>query len=133
MNSPDNSSTPKSHNAVSEQKAPISPPVPTSPTSPTATSSLISSVGPNFTATVYNKLPNSLPGGQTASFYIDLNQLYTTICAKLEEDQSTLLLYLLLHKNMAVRQFIFSRVYIESLVSLCLESLIYLEFKNLSA
>lgn len=57
-----------------------------------------------------NSLVDSVAGDQTvAGFKIDFPKLYNTICTLVSDDQTTLLLYLLLHRNTAFRSFVLSR------------------------
>ena len=61
-----------------------------------------------------------------ATFKLDYSLLYSALCSTLRDDQTTLLLYLLIHRNIGVKAFIFSRTNIDLLVSpsvcLCLPS-----------
>jgi len=69
--------------------------------------------------------PASSPTLAVATFKVNFSKLYETICATLKDDQTTLLLYLLLHRNLAMKAFILSRTSMDSLVSdflLCLLS-----------
>ena len=61
---------------------------------------------------------NSSPTQAAATFKIDYTKLYDAICKTLNEDQTTLLLYLLLHKNQSMKSFILSRTNIDQLVSI---------------
>ncbi len=58
----------------------------------------------------------SSPGHGGATFRVDCSRLYDILCAMLREDQSTLLLYLLLHRNQTMKSFILSRTNIDQLV-----------------
>lgn len=51
-----------------------------------------------------------------ATFKMDYNLLYSALCSTLRDDQTTLLLYLLIHRNSGVKAFIFSRTNIDQLV-----------------
>ena len=53
-----------------------------------------------------------------ATFKLDYSLLYSALCSTLRDDQTTLLLYLLIHRNIGVKAFIFSRTNIDLLVSL---------------
>lgn len=44
-----------------------------------------------------------------SGFKMNFNQLFTTLCTTQNDDQSTLLLYMLLHKNPSFRAFLISR------------------------
>lgn len=52
----------------------------------------------------------------TPPFTLHMGMLYTAICRDLHKDQTTLLLYLLLHRNSNVASFILSRTDIDNLV-----------------
>ena len=52
-----------------------------------------------------------------ATFKLDYSLLYSALCSTLRDDQTTLLLYLLIHRNIGVKAFIFSRTNIDLLVS----------------
>ncbi|KAI0209934.1 Dymeclin [Lamellibrachia satsuma] len=60
--------------------------------------------------------PASSPTLAVATFKVNFSKLYETMCATLKEDQTTLLLYLLLHRNLAMKAFILSRTSMDSLV-----------------
>lgn len=51
-----------------------------------------------------------------ASFHVNLSRLYSTVCAELTSELTTLLLYNLLHCNSDVKAFILSKTDIEALV-----------------
>ncbi|EDO46526.1 predicted protein [Nematostella vectensis] len=63
-------------------------------------------------------------------FCINLGLLYTTICKGLIKDQTTLLLYLILHRNPNVSSFILSRTDIDTLVIPILKLLYNAEEQN---
>ena len=65
---------------------------------------------------IIDSAPSSSPTLAVATFKVNFSQLYDTICATLKEDQTTLLLYLLLHRNIAMKAFILSRTSMDSLV-----------------
>uniref|UniRef100_K1PRE0 Dymeclin n=1 Tax=Magallana gigas TaxID=29159 RepID=K1PRE0_MAGGI len=50
-----------------------------------------------------------------ATFKMDYNLLFSALCSTLRDDQTTLLLYLLIHRNSGVKAFIFSRTNIDQL------------------
>ncbi|GAB6032050.1 hypothetical protein CHUAL_010419 [Chamberlinius hualienensis] len=56
------------------------------------------------------------PTQAVATFKIDYSQVFTTLCSTMKDDQTTLLLYLLLHRNQHFRTYILSRADIEELV-----------------
>ena len=53
----------------------------------------------------------------TATFKLDYSKLYETLSSTLRDDQTTLLLYLLIHQNQGMKAFILSRTNIDTLVS----------------
>ena len=59
------------------------------------------------------------PSGTLPPFKINFMNLYEAFCKHLKDDQTTLLLYLLLHRNLNFRTFILSRTNIDQLVSGC--------------
>ena len=72
-----------------------------------------------------NLLSDQSAGGPTtasATFKIDFTDLYKTLCTTLKDDQTTLLLYLLIHRNVQMKAFILSRTNIDSLVSTLLQT-----------
>ncbi|KAK7475756.1 hypothetical protein BaRGS_00032977 [Batillaria attramentaria] len=52
----------------------------------------------------------------TATFKLEYSKMYDTLCATLRDDQTTLLLYLLIHQNQGMKSFILSRTNIDLLV-----------------
>ncbi|RDD47080.1 Dymeclin [Trichoplax sp. H2] len=70
--------------------------------------------------------PSSSP--HDSSF--NMSQLYNTICKELHADETTLLLYLLLHRNPSFASYVLSRVDIDSLVIPILKLLYEAEEKN---
>ncbi|XP_028418977.1 dymeclin-like [Dendronephthya gigantea] len=80
---------------------------------------------------------NSKPKGGTssedteqASFYMNAGVLYTTLCSQLHTDQTTLLLYLLLHRNPTIASYLLSRTDIDNLVIPILKLLYTAEEQN---
>ena len=64
--------------------------------------------------------PSDLPDAEEArlrSFSINYSKLYDVICDNLRDDQTTLLLYLLLHRNKLMKAFILSRTNMDQMVS----------------
>ena len=55
--------------------------------------------------------------GAPEGFGFPLSSLYSALCSPPCSDQTTLLLYLLLHKNTAFRHFVLSRTDLDALVS----------------
>jgi hypothetical protein len=58
----------------------------------------------------------AVPTKATATFRLDFSRVYTALCRGPPSDQTTLLLYLLLHRNPAMRTFLLARADIELLV-----------------
>ncbi|ESO98060.1 hypothetical protein LOTGIDRAFT_239130 [Lottia gigantea] len=56
------------------------------------------------------------PSHAIATFKIDFNKLYQTLCGTLRDDQTTLLLYLLIHRNPQFKDYLLSRTNIDQLV-----------------
>ncbi|XP_050397262.1 dymeclin [Patella vulgata] len=56
------------------------------------------------------------PTHAVATFKIDFSKLYQTLCLTLRDDQTTLLLYLLIHRNPRVKDYLLSRTNIDHLV-----------------
>lgn len=80
---------------------------------------------------------NSKPKGGTssgeteeASFYLNAGILYSTLCSQLHTDQTTLLLYLLLHRNPTIASYLLSRTDIDHLVIPILKLLYTAEEQN---
>ena len=80
---------------------------------------------------------NSKPKGGTspgeteeASFYLNAGILYSTLCSQLHTDQTTLLLYLLLHRNPTIASYLLSRTDIDHLVVPILKLLYTAEEQN---
>lgn len=65
----------------------------------------------------FEESSSSTPTQAVATFKLDYAKLYGTICQTLRDDETTLLLYLLLHRNLNFRSFLISRADIELLVS----------------
>ena len=64
-----------------------------------------------------NTSDESSPSQAVATFKLDLAQLYEVMCQTLNDDQVTLFLYLLLHRNPNYKAFVLSRTNIDQLVS----------------
>ncbi|GFO41736.1 dymeclin-like [Plakobranchus ocellatus] len=64
------------------------------------------------------------------TFKLDMGRLYTVLCSTLRDDQTTLLLYLLLHQNSAMRAYILSRTNIDQLVMPLLQILYHTQEKS---
>nr|CAD7260328.1 unnamed protein product [Timema shepardi] len=79
---------------------------------------------------------NSLESGEaaptkaSATFKLDFSQLFHTLCCAANSDQTTLLLYLLVHRNHMVKNFILSRSDIELLVVRILKTLYHAPDSN---
>ncbi|XP_064595976.1 dymeclin-like [Liolophura sinensis] len=73
---------------------------------------------------------NTLPTQAVATFKIDFSKLYTTICSMLKDDQTTLLLYLLVHRNSHMKAFILSRTNTDQLVLPILKILYHAPDRN---
>ncbi|CAI9733168.1 Hypothetical predicted protein [Octopus vulgaris] len=73
---------------------------------------------------------SSVPTEAVATFKLDFSKLYNTLCETLRDDQTTLLLYLLLHRNSHMKAFILSRTNIDSLVMPILQILYHAQDKN---
>lgn len=58
------------------------------------------------------------PTQAAATFKTDFTELFQSLCTALRDDQSTLLLYLLIHRNVNMKAFILSRTNIDALVSM---------------
>ena len=61
---------------------------------------------------------DSSPSPAVATFKVDLASLYNVMCHTLKDDQVTLFLYLLLHRNPQYKAFVLSRTNIDQLVSI---------------
>ncbi|XP_053388105.1 dymeclin-like isoform X2 [Mercenaria mercenaria] len=64
------------------------------------------------------------------TFKMDFTELYKTLCTTLRDDQTTLLLYLLIHRNPNMKAFILSRTNIDLLVMPLLKILYHAQDKN---
>nr|CAD7195657.1 unnamed protein product [Timema douglasi] len=79
---------------------------------------------------------NSLESGEaaptkaSATFKLDFSQLFHTLCCAANSDQTTLLLYLLVHRNHMVKNYILSRSDIELLVVRILKTLYHAPDSN---
>ena len=60
----------------------------------------------------------STPTNAASTFKLDTGALYGALCHVPNSDQTTLLLYLLLHRNQQFRTYVISRSDIEQLVSI---------------
>ena len=68
-------------------------------------------------------LDDSSPTLSVATFKMDASAVYKAICDTMRDDQVTLLLYLLLHRNQFFKSFVLSRTNIDQLVrELCVSS-----------
>ena len=63
-----------------------------------------------------DEMSNS-PTQIVATFKTDYSGLYDVLCSTLKEDQTTLLLYLLMHRNVTIKAFVMSRTNMDQLVS----------------
>ncbi|XP_072032862.1 dymeclin-like [Amphiura filiformis] len=70
------------------------------------------------------------PSGSLPPFKINFMNLYEAFCKHLGDDQTTLLLYLLLHRNLNFRTFILSRTNIDQLMMPLLKILYNAQDKN---
>ncbi|KAJ8925444.1 hypothetical protein NQ315_009277 [Exocentrus adspersus] len=72
-----------------------------------------------------NSLGNSPvpPSNVSSLFKIDFNALYVTLCKKVSGDAATLLLYLLLHRNLAFKTYLLGRMDLEQLIVPILKTL----------
>ncbi|OWF38655.1 dymeclin-like [Mizuhopecten yessoensis] len=73
---------------------------------------------------------SSSPTQTPATFKLDFSQLYDALCVALRDDQSTLLLYLLIHRNTLMKAFILSRTNIDQLVMPLLKILYHAQDRN---
>ncbi|XP_076844928.1 dymeclin [Brachyhypopomus gauderio] len=73
---------------------------------------------------------SSVPSPQPHTFQINFNSLYTALCEQQRSDQTTLLLYTLLHQNANVKTYVLSRTDMENLVMPILEILYHVEDRN---
>ncbi|KAJ8311402.1 hypothetical protein KUTeg_010757 [Tegillarca granosa] len=65
-----------------------------------------------------------------ATFKTDYTELFQSLCTALRDDQSTLLLYLLIHRNVNMKAFILSRTNIDALVMPILKILYNAQDRN---
>ncbi|KAK3095350.1 hypothetical protein FSP39_013559 [Pinctada imbricata] len=70
------------------------------------------------------------PTKVAATFKLNFTELYNALCSSLRDDQTTLLLYLLIHRNANMKAFIFSRTNIDSLVMPLLKILYNAQDRN---
>lgn len=59
---------------------------------------------------------NSAPVEELPLFKLNYSRLYEVICTKIDQDETTLLLYILVHSNSAFKSYIMARSDIEFLV-----------------
>ncbi|XP_071098647.1 dymeclin-like [Haliotis cracherodii] len=81
-----------------------------------------------FTDSQDTSAMNPVIAGPT--FKMDLSRLYSTLCSTLRDDQTTLLLYLLIHQNTSMKAFILSRTNIDQLVMPLLHILYQAQERN---
>ncbi|CAH1789250.1 unnamed protein product [Owenia fusiformis] len=74
--------------------------------------------------------PNTSPIQATATFKIDFSKLYNTLSETLHDDQTTLLLYLLLHRNPNMKSFILTRTNLDKIVMPILKTLYHAQERN---
>lgn len=65
-----------------------------------------------------------------STFKLDMSKVYNVLCQTLHDDQTTLLLYLLLHQNANMKAFILSRTNIDMLVMPLLQILYHTQEKS---
>ncbi|ELU06913.1 hypothetical protein CAPTEDRAFT_6632 [Capitella teleta] len=65
-----------------------------------------------------------------ATFKTDYTAFYDVLCNTLKEDQTTLLLYLLMHRNSSIKAFVMSRTNVDQLVVPLLKILYHAQEKN---
>ncbi len=82
---------------------------------PTSPSTTVSMAAPNHSQTDVNTDPAEV-AASAASFQIDFGRLFKTLCDTLSADESTLLLYLLLHRNCDFRSHVLASADIERVV-----------------
>ncbi|XP_063217608.1 dymeclin [Bacillus rossius redtenbacheri] len=82
----------------------------------------------SFTSTL--ETGDGAPTKAAATFKLDFSRLYGTLCRKLKSDQTTLLLYLLVHRNHMVKSYVLARSDIEQLVVLILQTLYHAPDSN---
>lgn len=70
------------------------------------------------------------PTKVAATFKFDFTDLYNSLCSSLRDDQTTLLLYLLIHQNASMKAFILSRTNIDQLVMPILKILYHAQDRN---
>lgn len=70
------------------------------------------------------------PTKVAATFKFDYTDLYNGLCSTLRDDQTTLLLYLLIHQNSAMKAFVLSRTNIDQLVMPILKILYNAQDRN---
>ena len=72
---------------------------------------------------IFTDPAETAPIQATATFKLDFSTLYSVLCSEHGSDQTTLLLYLLLHKNSDFKTYILARTDIENLILPILETL----------
>ena len=72
---------------------------------------------------ILDQSESSTPTQAVATFKVDFSALYNTLCKTLHGDQATLFLYMLLHKNIAMKSFILTRTSIDLVVRYCQSSM----------
>ncbi|KAF4518163.1 hypothetical protein B566_EDAN007854, partial [Ephemera danica] len=84
--------------------------------------------------TLFHTVPDSageaVPSKATATFRLDFSRVYSALCRGPPSDQTTLLLYLLLHRNPNMRAFLLARADIELLVVPILRTLYHAPDSN---
>ncbi|XP_064644875.1 dymeclin-like isoform X2 [Lineus longissimus] len=84
-----------------------------------------------FSFTNAQEVPaDDTPRAADAPFEMDFPKLYEAMCKTLKDDQTTLLLYLLLHRNTSMKSFILSRTNSDMLVMPILRILYHAQEKN---
>ncbi|XP_013418845.1 dymeclin [Lingula anatina] len=70
------------------------------------------------------------PTEALATFRMDFPKLYKALCQNMRDDQTTLLLYLLIHRNINFKTFVLSRTNLDQVVMPILKILYHAEDKN---
>ncbi|XP_013380447.1 dymeclin-like [Lingula anatina] len=70
------------------------------------------------------------PTEALATFRMDFPRLYKALCQNMRDDQTTLLLYLLIHRNINFKTFVLSRTNLDQVVMPILKILYHAEDKN---
>ncbi len=67
----------------------------------------------------FSDSPTNLPDSEPLPWFsVDYRRLYDVLCQTVHTDQSTLLLYMLLHRNQHFKAYVISRTNIDQIVSL---------------